>query len=392
MKKLFLLFFVLALLPSTLFGYTDQAMAAVKPGIITGVANLKNIDEYGGVTINVSVQDFQNAGFKYADMVNVDIAGQKIKMPVVSNYRCATSGEPMLIMPGNKKRWISFQAAYSDFANQFNIAKKSEKGQTIVWHAAEGVKFPLAVTVTMAEKQGYAKQYEVYNLIRTYKRDDYKDLTDAEFCNFREVKTAKMGSGKLYRSSTPINTRLQRNYYADRLAKAAKVKTFLNLCDTEDAAKALPTFAKSYYATQKAVYLALNVDITSETFNRGMREMINAMLNRNAYPCLIHCVEGQDRTGFACALIELFMGASMEEVKADYVKTFMNYYGVKKGTEQYNVIANNIYLNLERAFKARLSHFKGFEKANTQELAKSYIKSLGFKEADLNQLWDNLAK
>ena len=59
-----------------------------------------------------------------------------------------------------------------------------------------------------------------------------KDLTDAEFCKFREVRTAKMGSGRLYRSSTPINTRLQRNYYADRLARAAKVKTFLNLCDT----------------------------------------------------------------------------------------------------------------------------------------------------------------
>ncbi len=70
----------------------------------------------------------------------------------------------------------------------------------------------------------------------------------------------------------------------------------------------------------------------------------------------------------------------------------MNYYGVKRGTDQYNVISNNIYLNLERTFKARLNHFKGFEKANTQELAKSYIKSLGFKEADLNNLWDNLAK
>lgn len=392
MKRFYFLVFVLALLPSFLLANTVGTAVSTQNGIIVGVANLKNVDEYGGITINVSVRDFQNAGFEYADMVNVDIAGKQIEMPVVSNYRCATSGEPMLIMPSNPKRWISFQAAYSDFANQFKIAKKVTGGQKISWRPAEGVKFPLSVTITMAKKQGYAEQYKVYNLIRTYKREDYKNLTDAEFCNFREVSTPKMGKGRLYRSSTPINTRLQRNYYADRLAKEAKVKTFLNLCDTEDSAKALPCFAKSYYATQKAVYLSLNVDVTSETFSNGMRQMIKAMLSSRAYPCLIHCVEGQDRTGFACALIELFMGADFETVESDYVKTFMNYYGVKEGTKQYETIARNIYLNLDRAFKARINNYKGFDKKNGQALAKSYMKTLGFKESDLNKLWDNLAK
>ena len=123
-----------------------------------------------------------------------------------------------------------------------------------------------------------------------------------------------------------------------------------------------------------------------------MKEIAKAMLNKKVFPCLIHCVEGQDRTGFACAMFELFMGASYEEVEADYVKTFMNYYKVKEGTEQYKSIAKNIYVNLDRAFKERIKGYEGFDKNKTQELAKKYFKSLGFNDEQLNQLWDNLSK
>ena len=91
-------------------------------------------------------------------------------------------------------------------------------------------------------------------------------------------------------------------------------------------------------------------------------------------------------------MFELFRGASYEAVEADYVKTFMNYYKVKEGTEQYKSIAKNIYVNLDRAFKERIKDYKGFDKNKTQELAKKYFKSLGLSDEQLNQLWDNLSK
>lgn len=393
MKRFVFVLTLLLLLPLSAFGYNANSQIVQTLASVSGQVQLKDIDEYGGVAINISGEDFQKAGFDYADLVKVSIAGKNIEMPVVPTYLSAISGSPMMILPKNKKRNMTMQVCYSDFAKTYNIAKRiNNKDKSFYWVPAKGVKFPLTLTVTLSKKEGYKKEYEIYNLVRTYKRTDYKHLTDAEFANFREISTKNIGRGRLYRSSTPINTRTARNFYVDRLCREAKIKTFLNLCDTEQAARALPGFRKTYYSSQNIVFSPLNVDVNSKLFANGIRDVVKAMLNPNAYPCLVHCIEGQDRTGFTCAMIELFMGADYASVEADYLKTFMNYYGVKEGSEQYKTLGRNIYLNLDRAFATQIKDYKGFDKSKTQELARLYLKSLGFSNRDLNLLWDNLAK
>lgn len=395
MKRIALFLLVLFLIPFTAFGFDSTDKAYIKPGLISGSANINDISNFGGIVIkDIYVADMQKAGFELADMVTVSVANKQIELPIVANFKGAVAGSMMLVMPSNPRRNISLEGSYSDFAKANKIAKPvmDKDGSIIKWVPEKGVKFPLHVTITMSKKQGYKDEYKNFDLIRTYKRSDYPHLSDKDFANFREIKTSKMASGRLYRSSTPIHTKLSRNYYCDRFAKEAGVKTFFNLCNTPKEAKECPAFAKSYYSTQKVYYLPLNVDVTSEVFSNGMREIAKAMLNKKAFPCLIHCVEGQDRTGFSCAMFELFMGATYEEVEADYVKTFMNYYKVKEGSEQYRSIAKNIYVNLDRAFKERIKGYEGFEKSKTQELAKKYFKSLGLTDEELNQLWDNLSK
>ncbi len=395
MKKIAVLLFILFLIPFTSFGYTSSGKPEANSGFISGIAALNDISSFGGIVIkNITVADMQKAGFELADMVSVHIANQKIELPIVANFKGAVAGSMMLVMPANPRRNISLEGSYSDFAKANKIAKPiiGEDGTISKWVPEKGVKFPLHITITISKKQGYKDEYKNFELIRTYKRSDYPNLNDKEFANFREIKTPKMANGRLYRASSPIDTKLSRNYYVDRFAKEAGVKTFFNLCNSAKAARELPAFARSYYATQRVFYLPLNVDVTSDVFSNGMKEIAKAMLNKKVFPCLIHCVEGQDRTGFACAMFELFMGASYEEVEADYVKTFMNYYKVKEGTEQYKSIAKNIYVNLDRAFKERIKDYEGFDKNKTQELAKKYFKSLGLNDEQLNQLWDNLSK
>ena len=45
-------------------------------------------------------------------------------------------------------------------------------------------------------------------------------------------------------------------------------------------------------------------------------------------PYLVHCMEGKDRTGYVCALLEGLCGATYEEIVADYLVTYDNYYRV----------------------------------------------------------------
>ena len=68
-------------------------------------------------------------------------------------------------------------------------------------------------------------------LKRTNNREDYS--TDEVFANFRSVAVGRMGTGTYYRSSSPVNDELGRAFYADSLAKAAGIKTVINLADSQ---------------------------------------------------------------------------------------------------------------------------------------------------------------
>jgi protein tyrosine/serine phosphatase len=44
----------------------------------------------------------------------------------------------------------------------------------------------------------------------------------------------------------------------------------------------------------------------------------------NDGPYLVHCYAGVDRTGIVCAILAALMGASPEEIAADYARSFYN--------------------------------------------------------------------
>lgn len=101
---------------------------------------------------------------------------------------------------------------------------------------------------------------------------------------------------------------------------------------------------------------------------------------------LIHCKEGKDRAGFVCAVLECLMGASAAEVVEDYMETFFNYYGVGKGSYEYDAIAQgNIIKTLKTAF--------GISDLNDADLAacaQDYLLSIGMSSDEISRLKANL--
>ena len=79
---------------------------------------------------------------------------------------------------------------------------------------------------------------------------------------------------------------------------------------------------------------------------------------RTQPPYLIHCNEGKDRCGFCCILLESLAGASLEEVRNDYMTTFFNLYGMVKGTERYEM---NLKVNGDRLIHL-MAHPEDIEK------------------------------
>lgn len=177
-------------------------------------------------------------------------------------------------------------------------------------------------------------------LKRTNDRADYPHLTDAQFANFRNVATTGMGANALYRSSSPINTVLGRNREADAAARAAGVRTVLNLADSKKKMRRQEGYDGSYYSTLDVVALGLSTDLKSKRFHTGLAEGFRFMADHEG-PYLVHCTEGRTRAGFASAVLSCLMGASAEEVVADYMVTYSNYFGIAPGTDRYDAIAKD---------------------------------------------------
>ena len=244
---------------------------------------------------------------------------------------------------------------------------------------------PVEVTFKMAEKGGYMAEYIMHDLQRTNDRADYPNLSDAEFGNFRNIATTGMGKDVLYRGSSPINPELGRNTYVDAALKQAGVNVIMNLANSPEEAEAYEGFADTYYSGQKVIYLNLGVDFSAPEFQKGLAEGLRFFAaNKGTY--YVHCTEGKDRAGFVSALLECLMGATYDEVVADYMVTYYNYYGVEPGTDKYSAIANsNIIKTLQNAFGV-----EDLSKADLQKGAKDYMKAIGLTDAEITDLMVNL--
>ena len=319
------------------------------------ITEVVDIEKYGNLDLKVTGSELLAFGLAYGDIITVEVNGKTYDMPVGTNYSDVDNGLPIcrvVIDEENNKDYVVLAINMGDLATTAGIATKTkiEEDPGYRWDYNEGITTPVVVKITLKEAGGYYEEWLMRQLTRTNVREDYPDLSDAEFANFRVIATKGMGENILYRSSSPVNPELGRNTYADAAMREAGVKTVMNLADTEAGMKAYEGYEDSYYATAKVIPLNLGVDFTAPEFKAGLKEGF-LFIASNEGPYLIHCNEGKDRAGFVSALLECLMGATADEVIADYMVTYYNYYGVKPDTEQYQAIAkSNIMKSLATAF------------------------------------------
>ena len=380
MKKLLSLLLALCLA----LGLALPALADDAPITVT------EIQKYGNLVLSIKGTDFLALGYDYGDLVTVTLNGQEFDMPVGSNYSDVDQGSMIcrvVIKPDTNEDSMILAINMGDLATTALIAEKEkiEADPGYVWHYK--VEEPVPVGFAMKEKGGYYDQWVMHQLVRSENREDYPDLNDMEYANFRVIATTGMGEGKLYRSSSPVNPEINRNKEADAAAADAGVRTFINLADNEETMKGYEGFADSYYARQNIIGLNLGVDFAADEFKAGLAEGFR-FIAANEAPYLVHCNEGKDRAGFTAAVLEALMGASAEEITADYMVTYYNYYGVQPGTEQYDVIAaSNIHKSLAAAFEMT-SIFEG----DLQAAAVNYLTNIGLTAEEIAAVQANLGQ
>lgn len=361
-------------------------VSAGAPQPLTATAAAENIQKYGNVTLSVTCEELLAAGYAYGDVLTVSFLDKTLELPLCSNYSDVDSGAAAVFARAGDTN-VLVAINMGDFAATHGVAVKTTyEDKTFSWRYADGVTGPVTFTLALKEAGGYYDEYVMHQLSYTNERADYPALSDAQFANFRAVTTTGMGKGVLYRTSSPVNPANNRSACADAALKQAGVTVVMNLADDADAVRSYEGYADSYYATTDYIALNMGVDFSAADFQAKLAEGLRYLA---AHPGVyaVHCTEGKDRAGFVAALLECLMGASCDEVVADYMVTYYNYYGVTPDDARYQTIANsNIVKSLERAFAVA-----DLRTADLAASAAAYLRRIGMSDAELAALRTNLS-
>ena len=299
------------------------AAAHGEDAAVSVTGHVLEIEKYGHARLDLTIEEFNSAGFALGDVVTVQAGSFTGDMPYLNGYY-VESGEYMLrAYPGHE--YIAVCINYGRFAD------------------AAGVDVGDEVTLTLKEKAGALALQEIYNLVYTTDRADY--ASDEVFANFRMVTAGDIAPERLYRSASPVDNQYGRAAYALPLVRDAGVRSVLNLANTPEWLDELfssdnpdVSWYRELYEAGQVIPLGLPTNYGSDEFAGGIVRGLTFLSEHDA-PYLVHCTEGKDRAGFTSMVLEALMGASVEEMEADYMLSFTNYYGIQPGTERYELIA-----------------------------------------------------
>ena len=266
-------------------------------------------NEFGAAMLDFTETDMTKAGFTLGDVVSITVDGKEIVMPYYDGYY-TRNGEYLCVA----------YPTYPSICFTANNVGLPEELTGLEGHA---------VTVRMKEKGGCIDVQQALSMKYTNDREDYALISDAAFANARGVSAGKMSSGILYRSSSPFSNEINRAKYVSEYLEQAKVMTVLNLTDTEEkmAAYDMPAYSRSLWEGGQVILCPLKADPTAADYNQRLVAALKELPSRPA-PYVVHCTEGKDRTGYVCALLEGLCGATYEEIVADYLITYDNYYQI----------------------------------------------------------------
>ncbi len=267
---------------------------------------ISSYNEFGAAMLDFTETDMAKAGFQLGDVISITIGDKEIIMPYYDGFY-TRNGEYLCV-------------AYPTYpsicftANNIGVPKELTE--------LEGHD----VVVRMKEKGGRLDVQQAMSMKYTNDRDNYS-ISDAAFANARAISAGKITSGILHRSSSPFCNDIERAYYVSEYLQQEKVRTVLNLADTKEKMSTydMPPYSHQLYNEGNVILCPLKADPTADDYNNRLIEALKQLPSHPA-PYVVHCMEGKDRTGYVCALLEGLCGATYDEIVADYLVTYANYY------------------------------------------------------------------
>ena len=337
-----------------------------KEPTITG--KITSYNEFGAAMLDFTQADMTEAGFTLGDVISITVDDIVLIMPYYDGYY-TRNGEYLC---------VAYPTYPSICFTANNIGLPEEltglEGHTVV--------------IKMVEKGGRLDVQTALSMSYTLDRKDYPDFTDEQFANARTSKGGRLASGVLHRSSSPFCDDINRAYYVSEYMESEKVKTVLNLADTEEKMKSydMPPYSRQLWEEGNVILCPLKADPTADDFNKRLIAALKELPSRPA-PYIVHCMEGKDRTGYVCALLEGLCGATYEEIVDDYLITYNNFFHLNPGNspELCNTLVS-LRLNTCLMYYAGVSDEAQLPNVDYAKAFSAYLLSHGMNHQQLDAL------
>ena len=377
MKKYILIILTVLIAVFGVIYYVNNNHKPVDPEeeVIEDGYEIEHEERFGGVYIKISIDDFNELGYEYGDSVDISFSNgyEMTDIPYYNGYY-VDEGEPLLVAyPGYP--YIKVTLNYGDDLWYLTELEEGDKA-----------------TVELREKGTYLDNQKARDI---HYSDEQGDKSDAEFGNFRNVKVGNMKDNILYRSASPVDNQHKRAACVDRQIAEVGVNFIINLSDSEEDLVThinkddfnSPYFL-SLYEKGNVIALCMSASYKTKDFNEKIVKGLTAASEHEG-PYLVHCVEGKDRTGYVCMLLEALAGASYQEIVDDYMITYDNYYDINEESdpERYRLIK-------EKNIDIMYEHINGKKLYGIPDLqaeTKNFLMSEGMSEEAVDKLISKLS-
>ena len=320
--------------------------------------------------LNINKENFEENGFELGDSFDISFPDGTVyeDVPYFNGYYVKTGMPVIVAYPKNDYVLIANNNSY--LWSSLNLKDNDE------------------VKITLKEKGKYLATQEA--LGQSYKMDRESYKSDEEFANFRALSGGDLKENYLYRGASPVDNSRNRASYVDKLLKNNNIVTIIDLADNDDDIKNYLSssdfdseYAKELYENGKDILLSMSSNFDSLEYKENVGKAFKFLLE-NKGPAYIHCMEGKDRTGFVCFVIEALMNASYEEMRNDYMLTYQNYYGItlENDPDKYEAIVS-LYFD---SFVEYLTGKDLDKELNYHEYANDYLLTCGLSQDEIEDL------
>lgn len=331
-------------------------------------------EKYNSATMSVSPEEFEAAGFQLGDSCDIEFGNGYCltDVPFYDGYYVKTGAPVLVSYPGFDYLFITLN----------NLG---------IWDAA-GLSENESMTVRLNQAGKYSDVQETLGQVYSFAYSDYSG--SVEFCNFRALSGGDLKEGFLFRGASPVDNSRGRASYTDRLLEENGISFVIDLADSEEDMTGYlledgfdSPYTKELFECGRVTLLSMSSAYATEAYQQKVVEGMKAMLDCASGPVYIHCMEGKDRTGFVCTLLEALAGASYEEMRRDYMKTYENYYSVSatETPEKYQAIAE-LYFDSFVACLHGTEDLTELEKADYVQDAVNYLMAGGMTREEAGQL------